>query len=185
MKKKIGNNALFYLICLVVACLLNLAASALMIKIVNLFIEVQYFEAAIVRIVSSLLMSGVILGAVSFFEGYHFVKFEPVPTVLSMLIAGVIHLILCVVLMFTPFIAGGVRDLAGVITMGDGFNSSAMIEEITLWMYLLSYGIVFVFEVAVCLACGAIGKNKRLRDRQALYAHGETSDAGETDEGAK
>lgn len=169
MKKKIGNNALFYLICLIVACLLNLAVSALMIKIVNLFIEVEYFETSVIRMVCSLLMNGLILGAVCWFDSHHSAEFHAFSTVLSLLIASVIHLLLCVVLMFTPFMAGGVRDLAGVLTMGNSFYSAAMIEEITLWMYLLAYGIFFVFEAAVCLACGYLGKAQRLRQRKELY----------------
>lgn len=169
MKKKIGNNALFYLICLVVSCLLNLAASALMIKIVNLFIEVAYCEASVIRIASSLLINGLILGAVSWYESHHSVEFEPLTVVASLSIASLIHLLLCVVLMFTPFMAGGVRDLAGVLTMGDGFNSKSMIEEITLWTYLLSYGIFFVLEMAVCLTLGWFGMKQRLRERENLH----------------
>lgn len=175
MKKKIGNNALFYLICLVVACLLNLLASALMIKIVNLFIEVEYFEGAVIRIVSSLLMNGLVLGAVCWYDSHHTAEFQPFLTVWSLLIASVVHLLLCIVLMFTPFMAGGVRDLAGVLTLGDHFDSKAMIEEITLWMYLLAYGIFVLFEAAVCLACSWIGKTRRLRQREELYHKKEDS----------
>lgn len=169
MKKKIGNNALFYLICLVVACLLNLASSALLIRIVNLFIEVQYFEASVIRVISSLLMNGLILGAVCWYDSHHSAEFQPFFTGLSLALASLIHLLLCIVLMFTPFMAGGVRDLAGILTAGDGFHSKSMIEEITLWTYLLSYGIFFIFEVAICLACGFIGKTQRLRRRKDLY----------------
>jgi hypothetical protein len=88
MKKKIGNNALFYLICLVVACLLNLASSALLIRIVNLFIEVQYFEASVIRVISSLLMNGLILGAVCWYDSHHSAEFQPFFTGLSLALAS-------------------------------------------------------------------------------------------------
>ena len=71
--------------------------------------------------------------------------------------------------MFTPFMAGGVRDLAGVLTMGNYFDSKAMLEEITLWTYLLAYGIFFVWEATVCVSCNWIGKTQRLRERDDLY----------------
>lgn len=174
--KKIGTNAIFYLICMVVACVLNLAVSALLVKIVNLFIEVEYFEAAIVRIVSSLLTSGVILGAVAFFESHKTLEFTPAPMLFSLLMAGGAHLILCIVLMFTPFMAGGVRELAGVLSMGDHFNSASMIEDIYLWMYLVAFAIHLAYEIAVCMLCGWLGKWKRLRDRSKLCISSKDSD---------
>ena len=79
-------------------------------------------------------------------------------------------MILCVVLMFTPFMAGGVRELAGVLTMGEHFNDLSRLEDVYLWTYLAAYGIHWVYELGICMAFGALGRWKRLRDRKLLYA---------------
>ena len=174
MKKHVFTDAIVYLICTVAACLLNLAVGALMVKIVNLFIEVEYFEAAIVKMLFGLVVGCAVLGAVIGRECYQSAVFRPRSLLASLTLAGVAHLVLCFVLMFHPFISGGVRDMAGVLAMGDAFNSRDMIENIYLWNYLTAFGIDFVVRSAVALIAGAVGKRMRIKSREALLTHEQT-----------
>lgn len=168
MKKQVGIEAAVYLLCMIVACLLNLAVSALLIKLVNLLIVVGYWEAAVIRLISGLLVGGAVLGLVVGWECYHSAEFHPASVFTSLLIAGAAHGLLCTVLMFYPFIAGGVRDLAGILTMGSHFSSADCIEEIYLWAYLCAFGIDFAFRAAVALVSGAVGKRMRIKSRETL-----------------
>ena len=171
MKKQITTNAIGYLVCMLVACLLNLAVSSLLVKIVNLFIVVEYFEAAIVRLISGFLTCGAVLGAMSFRQSYKSLEFRPMSLVASLALAGVAHLLLCLLFMFHPFVAGGVRSLAGVLALGDGFDGADMLDEIYLWTYLGAFLIDLGVRTAVTLTCGYLGKRTRLKGRQTLRGY--------------
>jgi len=171
MKKQTLINALIYLVCMVSACILNLAVSWMMVKIVDSFVELGYFRTAIVRIVSGIVTGGVVLGAVVFRDSYKSICFSPKPLTVSLLLAGLGHLLLCLVLMFHPFIAGGVRYLAGILRMGGDFASDGQLDRIYLWDYLLGFLIDFAVRVAVALLCGYLGKKKRLDNRKNIAGY--------------
>lgn len=173
MKKQITTNALGYLICMVAACLLNLAVSALLVRIVNLFVVVDYFSAAIIRIISGFLSCGAVLGAMTFRFGYKSVEFRPLLLLASLTLAALGHLALCLLFMFHPFISGGVRELAGVLAMGDAFDGADMIGEIYLWTYLGAFWIDFAVQAVVALVCTYLGKQMRLKGRETIRGYGQ------------
>ena len=168
MKKQTVVNAVVYLICFVVACILNLAVSWLLLKIVDAFVALDYFGESVVRIVSGFLTGGVVIGAVVGRECFKSLEFRPLSLVASLAMAGGAHLLLCLLLMFYPFIAGGVRDLAGVIGMGSKFDSASEIEKIYLWQYLLAFVIDLVYRIGIALLAGYLGKATRLKNRENL-----------------
>lgn len=171
MKKQITTNAIGYLACMVAACLLNLAVSAVLVRIVNLFIVVDYFAGAIVRLISGFLTCGAVLGAMSFRQSYKSVEFRPLSLLASLALAGAAHLLLCLLFMFHPFIAGGVRSLAGVLALGESFDGADMIGEIYLWTYLGAFAIDLAVQTAVAMICGAVGKRRRWKDRSTLRGY--------------
>ncbi len=168
MKKRIWIDALIYLIAMVLACLVNLAVCAMAVKIVNLFIVVDYFSAAVVRTVMSFVTLCGVLGALAYYESYKSAEFYLGRAVGSMALAGVGHLALSIPLMFYPFIAGGTRYLAGLIDMGDGFNSLDKVKEIYLWTYLAAFFIYLAVEILTVAVCGSIGKRRRIAQRANL-----------------
>ena len=171
MKKQVFINSGVYLICMISACLLNLAVTGILLKIVLSFADIGYFATAILRVVFGFLTGAGIIGAIVYRECYKSLEFHPGWIALSMGLAGIVHLGLSVVLMFYPFIAGGVRPLAGILCMGSGFNSDGMIEYIYLWAYLLAFLLYWLFQVVVSLACGWIGKKKRLKSREGIKGY--------------
>lgn len=168
MKKQIFVNSLIYFIALVAACMVNFAVSALVLKILNLFIVVTYFVEAIVYPIVSLIVVGGVVGALSFFESYKSVEFAPARLFASVGLAGVYHLAISTLLGFYPFIAGGTRYLAGLMSMGDKFDSVECIADIYLWEYLLAFAIYLVLEIIVVQICGYLGKRKREAVRASL-----------------
>ena len=123
MKKQIIANAVIYLICMIAASLLNLAVSALAVKIVDALVLPEFFILAIVRAVAGILTGCVVIGAIFFYEGYKTVSFSLWKVVLPMLLAAAVHFIIAFVFKFYPFIAGGTHYLGGLIENGDGFSS--------------------------------------------------------------
>ena len=175
MKKQTLVNAAVYLICFVVACVLNLAVSWLLLKIVDSFVALNYFGQSVVRIVSGFLTGGAVIGAVVGRECFKSLEFRPLPLVASLSMAGAVHLLLCLILMFYPFIAGGVRDLAGVIGMGSKFDSETDIEKIYLWQYLLAFVIDLAYKIGVACLVGYLGKAKRLKNRESIKGYSDSA----------
>ena len=171
MKKQAVMDAVVYFICFVAACLLNLAMSWLLLKIVDSFLALEYFGQSVVRIVSGFLSGGIVVGVVVGWERYKSLELRFPSLALSMALAGVAHLVLCLLLMFYPFIAGGVRDLAGVIAMGSDFSSKEDIKDIYLWQYLLAFVIDLAYKIGIAMLGGYLGKKKRLKNRETIKGY--------------
>ncbi len=171
MKKQTLMNSVVYLICFVVSCVLNLAVSWLLLKIVDSIVVLDYFGQSVVRIIAGFLTGGAVIGAVVARESYKSIEVRPLSLAATLGLAGVGHLLLCLLLMFYPFIAGGVRDLAGVIGMGSGFSSESDIENIYLWQYLLAFVIDLIFKIGIAILCAYFGKAKRLKNRETIKGY--------------
>ncbi len=172
MKKELAANSLLYLICIVVACLLNLAVMWMAVKITDLFIAMDYFSLAVVKTVTSFITVPLVTGAVVFYTSYKSADFHPGMTALSLVVAETVHLLLSVILGFYPFIASGSRYLAGIMTYGTKFTEDTLIPDITLWTFIAAFLIYAVFNIAVCMAAGFIGKSRRIRQRKELTGDG-------------
>ncbi len=171
MKKQIFINACVALICMVVACLLNLLVTALIVKIVLSFADIGYFATSVMRAVIAFITCGAVMGAMNYRESFKTLEFRPALTVCSMLIAGAVHLGISLFLMFYPFIAGGTRYLAGALSMGSRFSSETRIDEIYLWAYLAAFGIYLGFEIVISLVFGVVGKKARLKNRESIKGY--------------
>ena len=171
MKKQIFVNSLIYLVAIICGCLINIPVSALFLRILNLFIVVDYYIGAIFCAVMGFIVVGGVVGALTFFESYKSAEFSPAKVTLSVLLAEVFHLPIATLLGFYPFIAGGTRYLAGLIDMGTHFDSLEMIEDIYLWSYLGAFAIYSALYVVSALVCGYLGRKKRLDIRSSLEGY--------------
>ena len=171
MKKQFWISTLIALITMVVSSLLTLAVSALSVKILDLFIVVEYYAAAIVKTVVAFIVFCGVIGAIHFYEGYKRVEFRPTHICGTVAVGGVAHLALSVLLVFHPMIAGGTRYLAGLLDMGRGFNSEAQVEYIYLWTYLISFAIYLASQILISVACGYFGKKYRLYNRTQIEGY--------------
>ena len=176
MKKQIFMDALVYGICMVVASLLNLAASALVVKIVTVLVAPDFFVLAIVRAVVGFLSGAVVVGLVIGYECYKSVSFSPVRISLSFGVAAIAHFLLAFLLRFYPFIAGGTRYLGGLLEHGADFSGFEAVSDVALWAYIAAFWSVKAGELVFCLIAGMCGKGKRLKDREMIkgYPHAES-----------
>lgn len=168
MKKQFFVNSLVYFVAIFAACLVNVAVSALVLKILNLFIVVDYFIGAICCAIVAFIVVGGVVASLSFFESYKSVEFAPGRILGSVGLAGIYHLAISTLLGFYPFAAGGTRYLAGLISMGNKFDSLDRIVDIYLWEYLLAFGIYLVLEIIAAEVCGYLGKRRRIKIRESL-----------------
>ena len=173
MKKQFLINSLIYFIAIIGACLVNLAASSLVMKIVNLFVVVDYYIGAIICTVVAFIIVCGVLGALSFFESFKSVEFAPMKLLVTITIAGVFHLAVSTLLGFHPFIAGGTRYLAGLISMGEKFDSATNVADIYLWEYLLAFAIYLLLNIIAVELGGFWGKRFRIKNRESLSGFSE------------
>ena len=168
MKKQTLYSSITYLIGVVIACLVNLLVSYVMVKIVNLFVVVDYFTAAVVNVVVAFIVVPFIAAAIFYYECYKSAEFNPWHICGAVALGGVAHLGLSMLLMFYPFIAGGTRYLALIINFGNNFSSSKDVEQIYLWAYLASFFIYLTVQLCASLIMGYIARNTRLKIREQL-----------------
>lgn len=171
MKKQILANSVTYLICMIAASLLNLAVSALAVKIVNALILPEFFVLAIVRAVSGILTGCVIIGAIFFYEGYKSVSFSFRQIILPMVLAAVVHFIIAFVFKFYPFIAGGTHYLGGLIESGDGFSYFDSAADVSLWAYIAAFWIAKGAEIVIAPICCLVGKTIRIKNRETIKGY--------------
>ena len=168
MKKQILADAIVYLITMAVAMLLNLLVSAFLETVLASFGVDAYYERAFVRIASGVLVGSGVLGALIYRECYKSMEYRPLLLAASLALAGVGQLILALLLRFHPIVSGGVRDLAGVISLGDRFTSVEMIEKIPLLASVFSFVVCLLIEIGVALWLGFLGKRNREKNRDML-----------------
>lgn len=170
MKNKffVGSGVVF--LCLFSATLLNLPIMALVLKAVDLFVEVDFFAEAIIRLVVSVMTVAGISGAVCYLVAYRSALFNTSLFLGNFSIAALVQLAISLLLKFATFIAGGTLYLAGLFEHGTGFTANEDIEFIGLIDYLLAFIILSLITVLTSIICGKIGAKKRLKDREELIS---------------
>ncbi len=172
MKKQFWMETGALFLSIFAGCILNLAAMPLLLRIIDLFVEVGDLAQMIIRIIISLIVVGGLPAAVCYFVSYRKAEFAPKRSAATFLTATVIQLLFSVLLKFYPFVSGGVLYLAGIFEHGDGFSGVSDIEAIGLMDYLLAFVMFSVIYFVAYMICGKIGKSKRLKDREELLSGG-------------
>ena len=168
MNKKhfVGSGVSFLSIFL--ACLLNFLIMGLVLVIVELFVETDFFAQVIIRLIVSIVSVAGISGVVTYFTAYKRAAYDVRMSSGNFWLATVLQLAISLLLKFTPIIAGGTVYLAGIFELGIEFNSAEDIEYIGLLDYLPAFLILSLIYYATIVICGFIGKNKRIKDRVIL-----------------
>ena len=177
MKKQFLAGSLIYFIAIVSACLVNfIGVSSLVVKIVNLFIVVDFFTSAIISAAVAFVVVGGVVGALADFEAFKSREFAPVKLLGTVTLAGVFHLAVSTILGFHPFIAGGTKYLAGLISMGEKFDSAERASDIYLWEYLAVFAIYLVFEIIAVEVGAYFGKRQREKQMESLTGNSKASE---------
>ncbi len=126
--------------------------------------------ASLIRLFLTILISGAILTAVSFWEGYHFAAFEKDIVFPAIGMALGVHFLLGFLFGFSPWVAGGALYLAGWIKYGAGYTSdcSMATKDVSVLIFI---GAFLVFAALYTLFMSLpqyYGMVKRSADREAL-----------------
>ena len=127
--------------------------------------------ASVVRLLLTVLISGAILSAASFWEGYHFAAFEKGTVFPAIGMALGVHFLLGFLFGFSPWVTGGALYLAGWIKYGAGYTSdcSMATKDVSVLIFI---GAFLVFAALYTLFMSLpqyYGMIKRYADREALF----------------
>lgn len=127
--------------------------------------------ASVVRLLLTVLISGAILSAASFWEGYHFAAFEKGTVFPAIGMALGVHFLLGFLFGFSPWVTGGALYLAGWIKYGAGYTSdcSMATKDVSVLIFI---GAFLVFAALYMLFMSLpqyYGMIKRYADREALF----------------
>lgn len=127
--------------------------------------------ASVVRLLLTVLISGAILSAASFWEGYHFAAFEKGTVFPAIGMALGVHFLLGFLFAFSPWVTGGALYLAGWIKYGAGYTSdcSMATKDVSVLIFI---GAFLVFAALYTLFMSLpqyYGMIKRYADREALF----------------
>ncbi|MBO5305903.1 MAG: hypothetical protein J6B12_03985 [Clostridia bacterium] len=171
--KELPTLALLDFLSLLIACVAAELLTKLVIRFSILFVELSFVSASIVRLVCLLVISVGILSFIGYKEGYRsagFVLSEALP---AMSLAAVVHYLICMLLRFTPWLAGPTRHIAGFLSLGAAYNATERIEEIPFY-WLAIVGFVMAAAWTGCyLLSSYVGFRRRIRDRGLLTGNNE------------
>lgn len=126
--------------------------------------------ASVIRLFLTVLISGAILAAVSYWEGYHFASFDKSIVFPAIGISLGVHFALGFLFGFTPWVTGGVLYLTGWIKYGINYTSecSMATKDISVFIFILSFLIFAGIYMLLMSLPQYYGMLKRYADREAL-----------------
>lgn len=157
--------------------LISLAATAsyliadMIIRMMNTILVLEETHAAsVIRLFLTVLFSGLILSAVSFWEGYHFATFDKEIVFPAIAMALGVHFVIGFVFGFTPWLTGGVMYLAGWINYGAEYTSecSMATKDVSVLIFIGAFLIFAALYTLFMSLPQYYGMIKRYSDREAL-----------------
>ncbi len=174
--KNIALDFLVYFLYLLGSCILVMLAEALLVSVIEKFVAIPYPVLTVIRIVIYTAGVPTILGFLGYFEGYR-ESFCSVPeTVVSGVLASVLHLLFAMLFKFQAFVSGSVRFTAGLLHNGWKITYDSLINKTPYGLFLLTFVGYSLLYIGVLTIAKYLGTQKRIIDRAELR-RGEASDS--------
>lgn len=141
------------------------------IRMMNTVLVLEETHAAsVIRVFLTILVSGAILTAVSYWEGYHFASFDKGVVFPAIGIAMGVHFVLGFLFGFSPWVTGGALYMAGWIKYGAGYTSecSMATKDVSVLIFVGAFAIFAALYTLFMSFPQYYGMLKRYADRKAL-----------------
>ena len=161
-------GSLVYAVYMILSCVIIMVAEILAIKIINLFVVTDYLSLCIIRTVIYFVGVNAILAIVAYKEGHKAAFFSIPATLISGVIAAVIHLIFALLFNFEAFAAGGVKFMTALIKFGSALNSNTFMGTLDRLDFIPFFALNSLIYIGVMILFGKLGAYRRLCDRQGL-----------------
>ena len=177
-KADILVNTLVYGFYMFISCVVIMLAEILTVKIANLFVVTEYHELTVLRAAVYTVGVNAVLGAIAYKEGYRAARYPVAETLVSGLLASLLHALVSLLFHFQAFCAGGVRFITALLHYGKDLTVNTLMDELGVLDFLPVFAINSLVYIGIMIAFGKLGEYKRLADRE------ETTEMTEKD-GAK
>ncbi|MGI6753799.1 MAG: hypothetical protein ACOX31_05805 [Eubacteriales bacterium] len=167
-KSDILPNALAYLVYIILACLTSTVASAFLAFILNKTVGLEYPVRAAIVAISSAVICGIILYTLAYRDGYRTAEYRYRDIAYPLTIAVIAHYLISLALSFSPVVSGGVRYLAGLISLGKDFTANSSAKDIGFPACSGAFMIYFCIYAGVITSAYYMGYKKRRADRAEL-----------------
>lgn len=164
---------LLYLLLLAIAAVCSYVVSDLIMRALNTIAVLEATHAAsLIRLALTVIISGLVLAGVSYWEGYHFASFRKSVIFPAVGAALGAHLLPALLFGFSPWASGGVIYLAGWITYGKEYTSESSVatKDVSIFVFLGAFAIFAAWYFLCMTLPQYYGAVKRLADREELLA---------------
>ena len=166
--KNIALDLLIYFLYFLGSCILVMLAEALLVSIIEKFVAIPYPVLTVIRIVIYTAGVPALLGCLGYFEGYREAACSVPETVISGLLASVLHLIFAMLFQFQAFVSGSVRFTAGLLHNGWKITYDSLINATPYSLFLLTFAVYSLLYICVLTIAKYLGTQKRVIDRAEL-----------------
>lgn len=158
---------------IIVSCFFSRIFSNMALKLVDLFVALDFISASGIRAVTLTLFSAFFIVFISFKYGYHIAEFDKKETLFGALAGAGAHFVLSLITLFSPWIASGTKHIGGFIAFGSRYTRNEYMREIP-FVTLVIIGIITALIFAGLIVLGVRqGVKERLADREALMGKSE------------
>lgn len=164
--------AFIYLLLVSFAATASYLIADQIIRMMNTILVLEETHAAsVIRLFLTLLISGAILFAVSFWEGYHFASFEKGIVFPAIGMSLGVHFLLGFLFGFSPWVTGGVMYLTGWLKYGADYTSecSMATKDVSVLLFIAAFLIFAGIYTLLMSLPQYYGMLKRYADREALF----------------
>ncbi len=166
--KNVALNLLVYFLYAFGSCIMVMLVESLLVSVIEKFVALPYPVLTVIRIVIYTLGVTAMMAVLGYFEGYRESECPVGETVVSGILASVLHLIFAMLFKFQGFVSGSVRFTAGLLHNGWDITYDSLINETPYELFLLvfaAYGLLYIGTLTIAKYLGA---QKRIIDRADL-----------------
>ena len=167
-KADILVNTLVYAFYMFISCVVIMLAEILTVKVANLFVVTEYYELTVLRAVVYTIGVNAVLGVIAYKEGYRAARYPILETLVSGILASILHALVALLFHFEAFCAGGVKFITALLHFGKGLTVNTLMDELGALDFLPVFLINSLVYVGIMILCGKLGEFKRLSDREDL-----------------
>ena len=161
-------STLVYAFYMFISCVVIMLAEILTVKVVNLFVVTEYYELTVLRAVVYTVGVNAVLGKIAYKEGYRAARYPIPETLVSGVLASVLHALVSLLFHFEAFCAGGVRFITALLHYGKDLTVNTLMDELGVLDFLPVFLVNSLVYVGIMIVLGKLGEYKRLADREDL-----------------
>lgn len=167
-RRDIPVYAVLHFLYIVVASVAARLFSNIVVRIADLFVELDFFSASIIRLITLFVFSFALIIFLSYKNGYREARFDKVESVASTSAASLLHFLLGLLFAYTPWLFGATRHIAGFLAFGVNYNDSGRVEDIPLGLLALVGFLTACLIVLAATLANYKGFRARLAHRAEL-----------------